>query len=599
MKSSGGLTGSLDNVTSGLGAMLGPAALAATAVAVLGAGLKQVISTGMDFTKVMSNVKALTGANADEFKRLNDAAISLGASTTFSSSQVADAMVVAAQAGQDVNQIIASMPGYLDLAASSQLGLADSVQIGLSTMQQFGLKAGDMGRIVDQLTYTSVKSATGLDDLGEGLKYMGVASASLKVPLSETLATLGVFADAGERGSVGARTMSSAIQRLAAPTKKMQEVMDNLNLSFFDSNGKFIGINNSVELLEQRMKGFTDEQKANTLSLLFGNEAFSEWTILMNKGSKELKSLTAEIENSNGTAAKIARTQLDNLSGDIEQFSGSWESLQLKIFSQGESGFRGLVQMATTFLTRLGNAWADITEPLSEVASLFGEVWDAVKELLDTVGLLGGEFDLLSVYFKALKWHLELITGGLRYALKFWIWLFHTIRDGVIVIQSFWDALKNLASNITKVFVPVGEILQGVFTLDWTKIKSGYSGLKSGLSSVLGDAGKTLNESFAARMNKRSSTDKSNQEDMSPLLGDVAKTNQSLVPNAGMNGSTKINSGIDVVGNEKGSGKSVVVTINNLINTLTVTGANLQQNVKQAVLEALTDGIRDFETSYG
>lgn len=587
--------GSLGGVTGGLTSMLGPAALATAGVAVLGAGLKQVISTGMDFTKTMSNVKALLNANDEEFKRLNQTAISLGASTVFSSSQVADAMVNAAMAGQSTNEIIASMPGYLNVAAAANLDLADAVEIGLSTLHQFNLGANKSIDVADQLTFTTTRSATGMQDLAEGLKYIGPAAAALKVPLSEVLSVQGVLANNGLKGSVATRALSTAFQRLANPTKKMYEEMTRLNVSFFDSEGKFIGINNLIDLLEGRMKGFTDEQKAATLSTLFGNEAFAEMQILLNKGASDLRAFTAEIENSQGTSEKIAKTQLDNLTGDVEQFGGAWETLQLKIFGQGESMFRGLVQMATTFLTRLGDAWDYITEPLAEVRDLFGEVWDAIKGLLESLGLMGGEFDVLSYWFGMIKWHLEVLTVGIKMTLKFWIWLFDTIKQGVFVVQSFWAALKNIATNISKVFVPVGEILQGVFTLDWEKIKSGYSGLKSGLSSVMSDAKDTFNETLEMKMKPVVEPTESK-----PLTeaSDMNFKNRNLPMNlAPKQEKGKEAKDIEVVGGD-GKGKSVIVTINNLINTLTVQGANMQENLREKIAEALTDAVRDFEMSY-
>lgn len=594
-KSSGGLMGSLGGVTGGLTSMLGPAAMATAGIALVGAGLREVINTGMDFTKVMSNVKALTQANEEEFKRLNDAAISLGASTSFSSTQVAEAMANAAAGGLEVNEIIQAMPGFLDLAASSNTDLARAVEIGMAQMNAFGMSAKDMNKIVDMMSFTTVKSATGMEDLADGLNYIGANAHALKIPLQEVLALQGTLGDAGLKGSMATRSLSTSIQRLSAPTDKMATVMKSLNLQFFDSQGQFIGINNTVGLLENKMKGFTDEQKAATLSALFGNDAFSEWNILLQKGSTELKNLTSQIENSQGTASKIAKTQLDNLSGDIEQFGGAWESLQLKIFNQGESGFRGLVQMATSFLTRLGDAWEYITEPLSEVRNLFGEVWDALKALLEAVGLIGGDFDLLSYYFGLLKWNLEVLTFGIKNILKFWTWLFDTIKQGVFVVQSFWAALKNLASNISKVFVPVGELLQGVFTLDWDKIKSGYSGLKSGLSSVFGDARDAFNQTLEMKMKPVVEPTESQ-----PLkeASDLNYKNRTLSKDfSRQQPKGKEAKDIDVVGGE-GKGKSVIVTINNLINTLTVEGANIQQNIREQVAQALTDAVNDFEMSY-
>lgn len=598
LKSSGGLLGGLNGVSGGLMSMLGPAALAASGVALVGAGLRDVINTGMDFTKVMSNVKALTQANEEQFKRLNDTAISLGASTAFSSSQVAEAMANAAAGGLEVNEIISAIPGFLDLAASANVDLARAVEIGMAQMNAFGLEATDMGKIVDMMSFTTNKSATGMEDLADGLNYIGANAHALKVPLQEVLALQGTLGDAGLKGSMATRALSTSIQRLAAPTDAMATVMGKLNLQFFDSQGKFIGINNTVGLLENKMKSFTDEQKAATLSTLFGNDAFSEWNILLQKGSNELKKLTSEIENSEGTAAKVAKTQLDNLTGDIEQFGGAWESLKLKIFKDGESGFRGLVQMATTFLTRLGDSWDYITEPLREVGSLFGEVWDALKGLLEAVGLAGGEFDALGYYFGLIKWHLEVLTFGLRNVLKFWTWLFNVLKEGVFYVQSFWSSLKTLSENISKVFLPVGELLQGVFTLDWDKIKSGFSGLKSGLSSVFDDAKSTFNQNLEMKM--KPVLEPADQEQPLSEASKLNYKNNALPKLPALTPPTdkdKKSSDIDVVGG-KGTGKSVVVTINNLINSLTVEGANMQQNIREAVAAALTDAVRDFEASY-
>jgi len=585
--------GSLGGLTGGLGAMLGPAALATGAVVALGAGLKQVISTGMDFTKVMSNVKALTGANAEEFKRLNDAAISLGASTSFSSSQVAEAMAAAAAGGLEVNEIISAMPGFLDLAASSNTDLARSVEIGMAQMNSFGLQAKDMTHIVDMMSFTTVKSATGMEDLADGLNYIGSAAASLKVPLSEVLSIQATLGDRGLKGSMATRSLSTALQKLSAPTKKMSETMQALNLDFFDSKGQFIGINNTIGLLETRMKGFTDEQKANTLSTLFGNEAFAEMSILLDKGSAGLKTLSAEIENSNGTAAKIAKTQLDNLSGDVEQFGGAWESLQLKMFGQGESAFRGLVQIGTQVLNALANSWEDLTAPIGEVWSIMKDICNSFQDIFRIFG--GEDVNLLQLFFKGLAESIRMSLAPLKFMLS-------TIKLIVVNIKnifsgefSFKTFFVELGNSVREILLPIGDIFKAIFTLDWDLLKSGASSFRNNFSNFRND--------FANRLNKKSDKSTTTESDNGSSTGeikldDLKPDKQMLVPNAALNGSTKTNGGIDVVGSDKGAGKSVVVTINNLINSLTVQGANLQQNIKDAVSQALTDAVRDFETYY-
>lgn len=653
-KTSGGLLGSLGGVTGGLGAMLGPIGLATGGVAALGAGLRSVVNTGMDFTKTMSNVKALLNANNDEFERLNQTAISLGASTVFSSTQVAEAMVNAAMAGQSVNEIIASMPGYLNVAAAANLELADAVEIGLSTLHQFQLGADKSIDVADQLTYTTTKSASSMQDLAEGLKYLGPAAAAMKVPLEEVLSVQGVLANNGLRGSVATRALSTAFQRLSNPTSKMAEEMDRLNLRFFDSEGKFVGINNLIGILEGKMKGFTDEQRASTLSILFGNEAFAEMQILLSKGSDELRKFTNEIANSQGTAERVAKTQLDNLTGDVEQFGGAWETLQLKMFKDSESGFRGLVQMGTTFLTRLGESWDYITEPLKEVRDLFGQAWTALQGLLEAVGLTGDKFDGLGYYFKLIKWHLEVMTFSLRTVLKFWTWLFDKLRMGVFYVQSFWEALKVLAdgvgemlqpiaTGISNIFAPVGEALKsgaeavlGFGGWIWDGLKSGFntvktnietfwntlkslatgigelfspigdlfeglftfdlSKIKSGLSSLFGKAKNQFNLTLDGKLNPPKTDSKLPDGDNKATPPKPTGLTPPMPPIVPVAPGGK-DSGIELAGG-RGSGKSVVVHINNLINNLTVEGANITENIKEVVAKALIEAVNDFEQSY-
>ena len=76
-----------------VGKSLLPASAAMTGVGV--AGLK----VATDFEKAMSGVKAITGATGEEFEKLRETAIDLGATTAFSSGEVAEAMTEMAKAG--------------------------------------------------------------------------------------------------------------------------------------------------------------------------------------------------------------------------------------------------------------------------------------------------------------------------------------------------------------------------------------------------------------------------------------------------------------------------------------------------------------------
>lgn len=98
----------------GVGKTLLPVSAAVTGVGV--AGLK----VATDFEKAMSGVQAITGATGEDFEKLRETAIDLGASTAFSSGEVAEAMTEMAKAGWSTSQIIEGMSGLISLLNLSQ-----------------------------------------------------------------------------------------------------------------------------------------------------------------------------------------------------------------------------------------------------------------------------------------------------------------------------------------------------------------------------------------------------------------------------------------------------------------------------------------------
>src|SRR5688572_25714514 len=78
-------TSSVQKMAGAVGASFG----AMQAFQVLG----DAVNTIKDFEKEMSTVKAITGATDDEFKQLKKSALDLGASTRYTSKQVAELQV--------------------------------------------------------------------------------------------------------------------------------------------------------------------------------------------------------------------------------------------------------------------------------------------------------------------------------------------------------------------------------------------------------------------------------------------------------------------------------------------------------------------------
>ena len=327
-------------------------------IAAIGIGklFSEAVKTGMDFEAQMSRVKAISGATGEEFAKLKEQAKQLGADTAFSATEAAEGMENLASAGFSTSEIIAAMPGMLDLAASSGEDLASSADIAASTLRGFGLEANSAGHVADVLAKNAAATNAAVADTGEAMKYVAPVAKSMGIEFEETAAAIGIMADAGIKGSQAGTTLRGALSRIAKPTKAMQETMDSLGLSFYDSNGKMKSLADITEMLETKMSGLTDEQKNQALITLFGQESLSGMMALMDRGSGEVRKLTDEYKNCDGSAKDMAKTMQDNLSGAVEEFGGSVESLGIEIFENIEGPLKKTVRSGTTELNKLTKA---------------------------------------------------------------------------------------------------------------------------------------------------------------------------------------------------------------------------------------------------
>lgn len=289
------------------------------------------IMAGNDFEAQMSRVKAISGATASEFEDLEQQAIDLGAATSFSATESAEAMENLASAGFSVSEITAAMPGMLALAASSGEDLATSADIASSTLRGFGLEAEDAAHVADVLAKNAADTNAAVYDTGLAMKYIAPVAHSAGWSLEEVSAAIGVMADSGIKGEQAGTTLRGALVRMMNPTDEMAEAMEALGITFYDAEGKMKPLSTIIDELQSSTADLTDEQRDSRIATLFGTEALSGMSILLKSSKEELDNLTEGLVNSDGASKKFAETMLDNTKGSIEEMNGSLETAGITI----------------------------------------------------------------------------------------------------------------------------------------------------------------------------------------------------------------------------------------------------------------------------
>ncbi|MGL4819555.1 MAG: phage tail tape measure protein, partial [Bacilli bacterium] len=477
---------------------VGQAMLPVTA-AIGGAGIAAV-KIGSDFEAGMSKVSAVSGATGKDLERLTDTARELGSTTQFSASEAAAGMQFLGQAGFDTNEIIDSMPGLLSLAASGALDLGEAADIASNIMSGFSMEASEAGHVSDVLAQAAADSNTNVSQLGEAMKYLAPVANTMGWSIEESTSAVMAMSDAGIQGSMAGQAFATSLTRLAKPTKEMQKVMDELQISFFDAQGNMKPMPELVGDIEESTKGMTAEQKSSALSTLFGAEAYKHWAVLLEKGSVELDKNTKALETADGAAKNMADTMNDNLQGRIKEMLSALEEVALMIYDSLQPALEKVVQWVTELARWFQElspttqtvivVLAGLVAALAPLLILFGMMASGVSAIITLFTSFGSVMGILTPVITAVKTAfmalnatmlanpIGIVIAALTALIGVFIYLWNTnegFRDAVIRI---WETLKTF-------FIDTINYIKDLFQTSWEFISTLVTDVCNSIQNVI------------------------------------------------------------------------------------------------------------------
>lgn len=453
---------------------------------------------GGDFEEQMSRVKAISGATGKSFDLLRQQAIDLGAKTAFSAKESAAGMENLASAGFDASEIMQAMPGLLDLAAVSGGDVALASENAATALRGFNLDASQAGHVADVFARAAADTNAEVADMGEAMKYIAPVANSMGLSIEEVSAAIGIMSDAGIKGSQAGTSLRGALSRLAKPTDMMQAKMDELGLSFYDSEGKMKPLKDQIGMLKDAFKGLTPEQQQNALVTLYGQESLSGMMALIDKGPEKLGSLTKSLKDSDGAADEMARTMQDNMNSSLEQMMGAFESAAIVIQKVMAPSIRKIADAVSGLVDKFVSA----PEPVQKLAVAIALIVAAIGPLLVIFGQAVVTLQRVKVGFTAIQAGLALmgtsVTGVILPVLGIVAAIAAVIAIGVLVYKN-WDKIaafgKQVWGNITKFVSDSANAIKEKwdditkwFSDKWNDIKNGAKDLWDGMIQGAKDA---------------------------------------------------------------------------------------------------------------
>jgi len=597
-KAVGGLSsqmGGLQSLMAGVGPALGVAAIAA--------GFKEIIDVASKFEKSMSTVKALTGSVGDEFKGLQDLAKELGQTTAFSASQAADGMAFLAQAGFEADQIMSALPSTLNLAAAGSIDLARAADLASNVLSGYSFEANQLAAVSDVLTKTFTTSNTDLTGLAEAFKETAPIASSLKLQFTEVSAALGIMANSGIQGSKAGTALKNALTRLANPTKAIQGTLDDLGISVNDNEGRMRSLTDIIGQLEE------SGASTSEVMTIFGRIAGGPMLKLIDEGAEGIAKFDQTLQDAGGTAEDIAGVKLDNLAGSFTLLSSAYEGFILS-FEDGSGvlaqGLRFIVDDLSLGFQILSGSVIQSTENFS----FLGQIMIGIK---NNFALVWGIVKLLIIPWKIV---IGLVTQlGERFG---WFEgkafdMSDTLNTAFLVFQNIPGIIDIVVDQITKGVLRIVDvidsfagILQGLFTFDPAKIAENVKGVFEAVEGAVKDFGGIGGQTVELLQGKVAEQALSGTESDQLGIG-------SLISGGGPQGSGGAgggaaglagagNLGADVAGAKGTKLTNINITINKLVETLTISTTNLSEStarIKDEVSKALLTAVNDVNIIAG
>lgn len=399
VKQNGDIGGMKDKLSGmAAGAMAGLPVQAA-GFAGLGYGVFDAVKNYSDFTAQLSQIKAVTGLDAEAMDAVKEKALELGADTQFSSTEAAQGMTELLKAGVSVKDVLGdASQAALDLAAAGQLSLPEAAEIMSTAMNAFHMD--DATHAADVLVGAANASATGVQELKYSLSAVSAVAAGVSMSFDDTNTALAVFANNGLKGSDAGTSLKTMLMNLSPQTKQATEEMQRLGLltdegtsKFFDQEGHLRSLSDIAGLLQDHLSGLTDEEKMNALSTMFGSDAIRGGMIMLREGAKGVKDMNAAMKDI--TAHETAKVAMDNLRGSLLRLKSAWENLTIKLLDHG-----------------VGDGLRGFTEEVGKLTSHFSGLIDDGLQVTDVIKIVGEGINDLKNKFLAFDGIGSVLAGG-------------------------------------------------------------------------------------------------------------------------------------------------------------------------------------------
>ena len=427
-----GVAGGLGLATTAMGAaMLGTTALKDA--------IGDSVNVAKDFNTSLSVLQAITGNTKDELADLEKQARELGATTTFTASEVVQLQTELAKLGYKNEDILNMTDSVLRFAQATGAGLAEAASVAGGALRAFGLDTSHTQEIVDKLAAATTNSALQFADFSTILSTVAPIANAFGLKIEDLLTLMGMLKNANFDASSAAtatrnillklvNTNGDLAKSLGRPVTNIEELIAGLK----SLNAAGIDLATSFEL--------TDTRSVSAFNTFLQTA----------DGAMQLRDT---INEANGAALQMSQTMTDNLEGDVKTLTSAWQEFML-VVNGGQGILRTFIQGCTDLIKSISSVFKYVRD---DFKALYDQNMDLRVAINGTMAVVG---DAWAVLKAILKGALQLATG---------------VSQALVDIFSFnnvKEKLKNTGKNLVSGLKDTWNGLTDSANKNWNRIVS-------------------------------------------------------------------------------------------------------------------------------
>lgn len=363
------------------------------------------IELGKNYTSVMSEVAAISGASSSDLAMMEDTARQYGATTVFSASEAAEALKYMSLAGWDAQQSTSALGGVLNLAAASSMGLGEASDMVTDYLSAFGMEASQSTYFADMLAYAQSNSNTTAAQLGEAYKNAAANMHAAGQDVETTTSLLEAMANQGRKGSEAGTTLGAMMRDITAKMDDGAIKIGETSIAVQDASGNFRDMTDILTEVGEATEGMGSAQRAAALSSVFTDDSIKGVNMVLAEGMDKVAGYEESLRSATGASEDMAETMNDNLSGDLANMNSAYEEMQLQVFEAMEEPLREGTQWITSDIIPTLTSW--VPEAFGTLAGGISKVGNALSPLVKTVlqnpKAVGSAFASIGAGFAAMK----------------------------------------------------------------------------------------------------------------------------------------------------------------------------------------------------